>query len=176
MELEILHRPTKLTAPPVALEHCPGDEFIIGLFTFGSCHALRAASSLNCCVGNSLAQARCNQVALLKFCPSRRAKRSRFHNNKYTTFNIRVHKLSTFVFSFLHIHCALWSCHESRKEGFHRLSSEPPELREELELIADAESRSVSQICELLLRGGVEIYRKDGHKYMQRLLAHQRQE
>ena len=46
-----------------------------------------------------------------------------------------------------------------------------PELREELELIANAESRSVSQICELLLRGGVEAYRKEGPKYLHRLVA-----
>ena len=34
--------------------------------------------------------------------------------------------------------------------------------------------RSVSQICELLLRAGVDAYKKKGHKYLQRLLSHAR--
>ena len=50
-----------------------------------------------------------------------------------------------------------------------------PELREELEQIANAESRSVSQICELLLRGGVESYRKEGPKYLHRLVSRKKE-
>jgi hypothetical protein len=46
-----------------------------------------------------------------------------------------------------------------------------PELRKTLELIAKAEGRSVSQICELLLRGGIEVYKKEGSKYLQRLVS-----
>ena len=42
-----------------------------------------------------------------------------------------------------------------------------PELKKALEQIGDAEERSVSQICELLLRKGVETYRKDGPVYLQ---------
>jgi len=42
-----------------------------------------------------------------------------------------------------------------------------PELKKTLEQIGDAEERSVSQICELLLRKGVEAYRKDGPIYLQ---------
>jgi len=42
-----------------------------------------------------------------------------------------------------------------------------PELKRALEQIGDAEERSVSQICELLLRKGVETYRKDGPVYLQ---------
>ena len=42
-----------------------------------------------------------------------------------------------------------------------------PELKKTLEQIGDAEERSVSQICELLLRKGVETYRKDGPVYLQ---------
>jgi len=40
------------------------------------------------------------------------------------------------------------------------------ELKKALELIGDAEERSVSQICELLLRNGVEAYKKEGVKYI----------
>ena len=42
-----------------------------------------------------------------------------------------------------------------------------PELKKTLEQIGDAEERSVSQICELLLRRGVDAYRKDGPIYLQ---------
>lgn len=50
-----------------------------------------------------------------------------------------------------------------------------PELKRELQTIADCEARSVSQICEMLLREGVEGYKKDGSKYLQRLVAKQKQ-
>jgi len=50
-----------------------------------------------------------------------------------------------------------------------------PELKKTLEQIGDAEERSVSQICELLLRKGVEAYRKDGPIYL-RMSARQKKE
>jgi hypothetical protein len=46
-----------------------------------------------------------------------------------------------------------------------------PDLKKEIEEIAHREQRSVSQICELLLKGGVEAYRKEGPEYVQRLLT-----
>jgi hypothetical protein len=46
-----------------------------------------------------------------------------------------------------------------------------PLLKDEIQKIADAEARSVSQICELLLSEGVELYRKEGAKLVQRLVA-----
>ena len=49
-----------------------------------------------------------------------------------------------------------------------------PELKTEIEQIAHSEERSISQICELFLRGGIEAYRKDGPRYLQRLLAKQK--
>ena len=45
-----------------------------------------------------------------------------------------------------------------------------PELRRALEEVANLEERSVSQICELMLRKGVEGYKKEGAKYLQRPL------
>lgn len=51
-----------------------------------------------------------------------------------------------------------------------------PELRTELERIAQREERSISQICEVLLRGGVAGYQKEGSKYLQRFLAKQKPE
>jgi hypothetical protein len=45
-----------------------------------------------------------------------------------------------------------------------------PKLRTELEVIAQKEERSMSQICEVLLRGGVSAYEKEGSKYLQRYL------
>jgi hypothetical protein len=49
-----------------------------------------------------------------------------------------------------------------------------PELKQLLEEIAEAEERSVSQICELLLRRGADAYKKAGPKYLQSLLSFQK--
>jgi hypothetical protein len=46
-----------------------------------------------------------------------------------------------------------------------------PELRKQLEQIAQREERSISQVCEVLLRGGVAVYRKEGSKYFQSILS-----
>ena len=46
-----------------------------------------------------------------------------------------------------------------------------PELRKQLEQIAQREERSISQVCAVLLRGGVMAYQKRGSKYLQRLLS-----
>jgi hypothetical protein len=43
-----------------------------------------------------------------------------------------------------------------------------PELKKCLDEIGDSEERSVSQICELLLRKGVEAYKKEGAKYLRK--------
>ncbi len=51
-----------------------------------------------------------------------------------------------------------------------------PVLKDRLEQIAAAEERTVSQICELLLRQGAEAYRKEGAKYLQRFLTRQKNE
>ena len=47
----------------------------------------------------------------------------------------------------------------------------PSDLKKDLQRIATREARSMSQICELLLRIGVEAYEKDGARYLQRLLS-----
>lgn len=46
-----------------------------------------------------------------------------------------------------------------------------PELKQTLEEIADAEERSVAQICELLLRTGIDAYKEEGTKYLQRSVS-----
>jgi hypothetical protein len=51
-----------------------------------------------------------------------------------------------------------------------------PDLKKLLEGIGEAEERSVSQICELLLRTGVDAYKKEGPKYLQRLPSRQKKE
>jgi hypothetical protein len=50
------------------------------------------------------------------------------------------------------------------------------ELKKLLEEIGEAEERSVSQICELLLRRGAATYKKAGPKYLQSLPSSQRKE
>jgi hypothetical protein len=49
-----------------------------------------------------------------------------------------------------------------------------PALRRDVERIADEEQRTITQICELLLHEGVEAYKKEGSKFMQRLIAKQK--
>ncbi len=51
-----------------------------------------------------------------------------------------------------------------------------PELKRTLEEIGDAEARSVSQVCELLLRRGAQGYKKEGSKYLQRFLSRGKKE
>jgi len=49
-----------------------------------------------------------------------------------------------------------------------------PELRRDIQQIADEEQRTITQICEMLLREGVEAYKKEGAKLIQRLVAKQK--
>jgi hypothetical protein len=49
-----------------------------------------------------------------------------------------------------------------------------PELKRELQRIANDEQRALSQVCEMLLYEGVEASRKEGPKFMQRLVAKQK--
>jgi hypothetical protein len=48
------------------------------------------------------------------------------------------------------------------------------ELKKNLEAIAEREARSVAQVCEVILHDGVTAYQKEGPKYLQRLLSHQK--
>ena len=48
-----------------------------------------------------------------------------------------------------------------------------PDLKNEIQGIANNEARSISQICELLLTEGVQAYKKEGPKFVQRLVAKQ---
>jgi len=50
-----------------------------------------------------------------------------------------------------------------------------PELKAELEKVAVREERSISQICELLLRIGVDAYKKEGSKYLQRHISRRKE-
>ena len=47
----------------------------------------------------------------------------------------------------------------------------PGDLKKKLSKLAKLEARSLSQVCEMLLKIGVEEYDKAGHEYMQRLLS-----
>ena len=44
------------------------------------------------------------------------------------------------------------------------------DLKKKLLKLARQESRSLSQICEMLLKIGVEEYDKEGNKYLQKIL------
>jgi hypothetical protein len=50
----------------------------------------------------------------------------------------------------------------------------PAELKRALIQIAKNEDRSLAQVCEILLRSGVSLYKNEGSKYLQRLLSSQR--
>lgn len=49
-----------------------------------------------------------------------------------------------------------------------------PDLKRELQRIADDEQRALSQVCEMLLYDGVEACKKEGPRFMQRLVAKQK--
>jgi hypothetical protein len=50
--------------------------------------------------------------------------------------------------------------------GF-RLSAQ---VKAALQRISKKEGRSLAQVCELLLQGGIRAYEKEGSKYLQQLL------
>ena len=52
----------------------------------------------------------------------------------------------------------------------------PRRLKTELEKAAVAEGRSLSQICEALLAGGLEVYKKDGPKFLRQFFSRQKKE
>jgi hypothetical protein len=47
----------------------------------------------------------------------------------------------------------------------------PREVKVELQNIAKKEGRSLAQVCELLLKGGILEYERVGPDYLRRLLA-----
>jgi hypothetical protein len=49
-----------------------------------------------------------------------------------------------------------------------------PALRRDIQRIAEEEQRTLTQVCEMLLNEGVEAYKKEGAKFMQRLIAKQK--
>ena len=66
-----------------------------------------------------------------------------------------------------------YNCFEMRKDAplAFRIQAD---LKKRLLKLARQESRSVSQICEMLLKIGVDEYDKQGHKYLQSFLASNR--
>jgi len=52
----------------------------------------------------------------------------------------------------------------------------PHRLKAELQKVALMEGRSLAQVCEALLGGGLEIYKAEGPKYLQRLVSRQKKE
>jgi len=52
----------------------------------------------------------------------------------------------------------------------------PAELKRDLIQIAKNEDRSLAQVCEIFLRGGVSSYKDEGTKYLNRLLSRQKRD
>ncbi len=52
----------------------------------------------------------------------------------------------------------------------------PGRLKAELEKVASNEGRSLSQICEALLTGGLATYRREGSKFLQRFITRRNSE
>jgi hypothetical protein len=50
----------------------------------------------------------------------------------------------------------------------------PNEIKVALQSIAKKEGRSLAQICELLLKGGIVEYERDGPEYFRRILTRPR--
>ena len=49
-------------------------------------------------------------------------------------------------------------------------------LKRELQEVARREGRTLSQICEIFVAGGLNGYKKEGPKYLQRFLSRQKKE
>jgi hypothetical protein len=52
----------------------------------------------------------------------------------------------------------------------------PAELKRALIQVAKDEGRSLAQVCEIFLTGGLLLYREQGSKYLHRLLSRQKKE
>jgi hypothetical protein len=72
-------------------------------------------------------------------------------------------------------------CHMSCKKYNERMAKETAlsvrvtrALKSDLEKIALNEGRSVAQVCEALLNGGLDAYRKEGSSYLQRFITRKR--
>ena len=52
----------------------------------------------------------------------------------------------------------------------------PAGLKKELRDVARREGRTLSQVCEMFVVGALEAYRREGSKYLQRLLSRQKKE
>jgi hypothetical protein len=52
----------------------------------------------------------------------------------------------------------------------------PRRLKVELEKVALTEGRSLSQVCEILIAGGLDVYRRDGSKFLQQVVSRQKKE
>lgn len=52
----------------------------------------------------------------------------------------------------------------------------PAEMKRTLSQIARKEGRSLAQICEIFLRGGIASYKKEGPKYLKHFLSRQKKE
>lgn len=62
------------------------------------------------------------------------------------------------------------------KKGAALSSRVPRRLKTNLVKVTLTEGRSLSQVCEALLAGGLDVYSKEGAKYLQRLLSRQKKE
>jgi len=47
--------------------------------------------------------------------------------------------------------------------------------KSELQALAMKEGRSIAQVCEAFMRGGLEAYKKEGSKYLQRFLSRRKE-
>jgi hypothetical protein len=50
----------------------------------------------------------------------------------------------------------------------------PANLKKELQEVAIREGRTLSQICEIFVSGGLEAYGKEGPEYLQSLVSRQK--
>jgi len=83
-----------------------------------------------------------------------------YHRNYTTGFVLLAIRIQSYIF-------------EVAKTGF-LVFRVNPELRRDIQQIADEEQRTITQVCEMLLNEGVEAHKKEGPKFMQRLVAKQK--
>jgi len=52
----------------------------------------------------------------------------------------------------------------------------PADLKKQLREVAIREGRTLSQVCEMFVTGGLEVYSHEGARYFQRLLSRPKKE
>lgn len=98
------------------------------------------------------------------------------HLESHTIYYILIHVNSSFVKEALEkAHSFSYNRRDMKKDAPLAFRI-PTDLKRKLQETAKSEARSISQVCEIFLRLGVEGYEKEGSRFLQRFLSRQKKE